>query len=108
MADDDSTVRQRKAKAAPEKEASPEKPAKKQAAEEDDYTPWLDILRVLSFVFVASCGLSYLISSGETWFWGMKNPPNYLQASWWKRQWVSYAHHTPLYLTTPPLPPFLT
>lgn len=85
MADPAPSVRQRK----PEPVLEDEKPRvskpKKQKTEDDDpYTPWVDILRVLTFLFVASCGLSYLISSGETWFWGMKNPPNYLRSAWWK------------------------
>jgi hypothetical protein len=49
---------------------------------------YLDIFRVLTFLFLASCGLSYLISGGETFFWGMSNPPKYLQADWWKKQFV--------------------
>jgi predicted heme/steroid binding protein len=56
--------------------------------DEDAYSPWLDVLRVLTFLFVASCGLSYLISSGETFFWGMKNPPNYLRKDWWETKIV--------------------
>jgi len=56
--------------------------------DEDDYSPWVDILRVLSFLFFASCGVSYLVSGGETFFWGMKNPPKYLQKQYWAAQWV--------------------
>jgi hypothetical protein len=48
----------------------------------------LDILRVVTFLALASCGLSYLISNGETFTWGMSKPPNYLRADWWKRQFV--------------------
>ncbi|KAH7040709.1 uncharacterized protein B0I36DRAFT_260107 [Microdochium trichocladiopsis] len=62
--------------------------------DEDSYSPWLDILRVLSFLFLASCGLSYLVSGGETFFWGMKNPPKYLQKQYWAAQWAG-----PTYLT---------
>jgi predicted heme/steroid binding protein len=54
--------------------------------DEDDYTPWVDILRVLSFLLVASCGLSYLISGGDSFFWGLRHPPKYLQTDWWKSQ----------------------
>lgn len=54
--------------------------------DEDDYTPWLDILRVVTFLFIASCTLSYVVSSGESFFWGMKNKPNYLKVDWWKVQ----------------------
>jgi hypothetical protein len=70
---------------------APEKKPKEQVEVEDAYSPWVDVLRVITFLFVASCGLSYLISGGETWFWGMKNPPNYLQTEWWKAQFVSVA-----------------
>ncbi|KAL2755457.1 hypothetical protein ACRALDRAFT_2105582 [Sodiomyces alcalophilus JCM 7366] len=55
-------------------------------AEEDDepYSPWVDILRVLSFLLLASCGLSYLISGGESWTWGFDNKPRYLRLGYWK------------------------
>jgi hypothetical protein len=65
-------------------------PRKSRTSEEDAYSPWVDILRVLTFLLVASCGLSYLVSSGESWFWGMKNPPKYISAQWWKSQLVSH------------------
>ncbi|CAK7262842.1 hypothetical protein SEPCBS119000_000192 [Sporothrix epigloea] len=55
--------------------------------EEDDYSPYLDILRVLTFLLLASCGLSYLVSGGESYFWGMKQRPDYLKLSWWKMQY---------------------
>jgi hypothetical protein len=64
---------------------------KPKAQTEDVYSPWVDILRVLTFLLLASCALSYLVSSGESWFWGMKNPPKYLRAQWWKSQFVSRA-----------------
>ncbi|KAG5925030.1 hypothetical protein E4U42_004481 [Claviceps africana] len=63
-------------------------------AEQDDYTPWVDVLRVLSFLLVASCGLSYMISGGESLFWGLKNKPAYLRPDWWKAQL-----NGPIYLT---------
>ncbi|KAF7559205.1 hypothetical protein G7046_g4950 [Stylonectria norvegica] len=52
----------------------------------DDYTPWVDVLRVLTFLFIASCGLSYVISGGEAWFWGMKNKPVYMKVDYWKEK----------------------
>lgn len=61
---------------------------KQKLAEEDAYSPVVDIFRVLTFLVLASCGLSYLISGGETWTWGMKNPPKYLQKAWWESQLV--------------------
>lgn len=83
----DSEVRQRK----PAGEKQPEeKKARSKAQAEDDNSSRLDILRVLTFLFVASCGLSYVISSGESLFWGMKDKPYYLQTSWWQSKLVSY------------------
>ncbi|KAI0399220.1 putative heme binding protein [Xylaria palmicola] len=69
-------------------------PEEKLADEDDDYSPWVDVLRVISFLIFASCALSYLVSSGETFTWGMKHPPKYLQADWWKAKFRG-----PLYLT---------
>jgi hypothetical protein len=63
---------------------------KKRIEEEDAYSPFVDVFRVITFLFLASCALSYLISSGETFFWGMKNPPNYLKAEWWKTKLVCH------------------
>ncbi|KAI0392506.1 putative heme binding protein [Xylariaceae sp. FL0594] len=62
--------------------------------EDDKYSPWLDVLRVASFLIFASCALSYLISSGETFTWGMKHPPKYLQKDWWASKL-----NGPIYLT---------
>ncbi|KXJ97183.1 hypothetical protein Micbo1qcDRAFT_6046 [Microdochium bolleyi] len=76
----------------------PQKKKKKTAAQaeddEDSYTVWVDVLRVISFLFVASCGLSYLVSGGETFFWGMKDPPKYIQKQYWTAKWAG-----PTYLT---------
>lgn len=105
MANPTPSVRQRKPLATAEEpttptttkdattEASGTKTSKsrKHLESEDAYSPWVDVLRVVTFLVLASCGLSYLISGGETWFWGMKNPPNYLQVGWWKSQLVSTA-----------------
>ncbi len=70
--------------------------AKQKVDDEDASSTWVDALRVLTFLFLASCGLSYLISGGETLFWGMKNPPNYLRAEWWKLQIVRSQLSLPL------------
>ncbi|KAI0142345.1 cytochrome b5 [Hypoxylon sp. NC0597] len=75
------------------------KPKRKQSAkelinEEEAYSPWLDVLRVLSFLIVASCGLSYLISGGESFTWNLRTPPKYMQLDWWKAQLRG-----PIYLT---------
>ncbi|KIH90805.1 heme steroid-binding protein domain protein [Sporothrix brasiliensis 5110] len=60
--------------------------------EEDEYSPYLDIFRVLTFLLLASCGLSYLVSGGESFLWGMQHRPNYLKLSWWKMQYVGGDH----------------
>lgn len=64
------------------------------AIKEDVYSPVLDVFRVLTFLILASCGLSYLISSGESYTWGLKNPPKHLQKDWWTSQLRG-----PIYLT---------
>ncbi|KAK1772775.1 cytochrome b5 [Phialemonium atrogriseum] len=105
MAQSPPSVRQRKPQETPVEAPEPElrkvrKPGKK-LDDEDAYSPYLDIFRVLTFLFLASCGLSYLVSGGETWSWGMKNPPKYLQTTWWKSQLRG-----PLYLTPTELAEF--
>ncbi|KAI1496408.1 putative heme binding protein [Biscogniauxia marginata] len=76
--------------------SSKAKPTPKQRVhdEDDSYSPWLDVLRVLSFLALASCGLSYLISGGESFTWGLRHTPKYVQLEWWKSQLRG-----PLYLT---------
>ena len=100
------SVRQRKGKQPPKKETEPfdaeesateeEVPSQEPASvkqridaeETDRFTIFLDVLRVITFLFAASCALSYLVSNGETFFWGMQHPPKYLQTKWWKSQLV--------------------
>jgi len=69
-------------------EKKPPSPKERVQEEDESTSVWVDVLRVITFLFLASCGLSYLISAGETYFWGMKNPPNYLTTRWWKLQIV--------------------
>ncbi|UKZ77260.1 hypothetical protein TrVFT333_004980 [Trichoderma virens FT-333] len=88
----DSELRQRKQQDA--KPAKTKSSSKSRVDEEDAYSPWLDTLRVISFLFVASCALSYWISNGESFFWGMRNKPHYLRVDWWKAQIQG-----PIYLT---------
>ena len=115
MADADASVRRRKPEpksATPEAvESEDEKPkpqppkkAKKKSTknrldDDESYSTFslcLDIFRVLTFLFLASCGLSYLVSSGETFFWGMSDPPKYLKADWWAKQFVPPPSSAPL------------
>ncbi|KAI1373787.1 cytochrome b5 [Hypoxylon crocopeplum] len=77
------------------KPKSKSKPSLKERVDDDEaYSPWIDILRVLSFLIVASCGLSYLISGGESFTWSLRAPPKYMQLGWWKSQLRG-----PIYLT---------
>lgn len=115
MADSEASVRRRKPEpksaapavaettpieSEPETYVEKKRPApKKRIDEEDAYTPYVDIFRVITFLFLASCGLSYLISSGETFTWGMKNPPNYLKVDWWKTKLRGPVYLTPLELS---------
>ncbi|KAK4197083.1 hypothetical protein QBC40DRAFT_207891 [Triangularia verruculosa] len=105
---------------AKKKEQLPKKPkskTKKSKASEDadEYDGWniaLDIARVISFLFLASCGLSYLVSNGETFFWGMKNPPKYLTKAYYKELIQGPVYLTPSELalydgTNPDLPIYL-
>jgi hypothetical protein len=62
----------------------------------------LDIFRVLTFLVLAYFGLSYLVSSGETYSWGITDAPKYLKTDWWMKQLVRPAP-SPL-----PLPCFHT
>lgn len=66
-----------------------QKPSTRERISDDEsYSPWVDVLRVISFLVVASCALSYLVSGGETFTWNMKAPPKYMQLDWWKAQFV--------------------
>lgn len=86
----DSELRQRKPQDAeePVQVSKAKKSTKSKISETDDEPVWVDVLRVLSFLFVASCALSYWISNGDSFFWGMKNKPNYLRVDYWKAQMV--------------------
>jgi len=63
---------------------------KERLDDEDASSPLVDVFRVLTFLLLASCGLSYVISSGESFFWGMQNPPSYLKVDWWKTKLVCF------------------
>ena len=95
MSDSEPSVRQRKPKGnesvpkdGPEPSEKPKKSKRTNYDEDDPWSPYIDVLRVLTFLFMASCGLSYLVTSGESWFWTMKNPPAYLRTDWWKTKIV--------------------
>lgn len=92
--DSDPTIRQRK----PEKETETEDvahspaapPAKKNKKIRDvdanTESRWIDVARTLTLLFAISCGLSYLVSSGESFFWN--TPPKYLSREFWQSQFV--------------------
>lgn len=65
------------------------KKSKKVDTDEVEYgNPWVDVLRVLSFLLFVSCGASYLVSGGESFFWTMEVPPKYLRLETWKGLYV--------------------
>jgi hypothetical protein len=76
--------------------------AKVRVDEEDEYSPWVDVLRVLTFLLLASCGLSYVVTGGESWVWGGVKLPQYARLAYWKAQLVSSAP------TMTRLPPSIT
>lgn len=82
----DSELRQRKAQVDKPVDAEPKK-SRAIDADNDD-SPWVDILRVLSFLVVASFGLSYVVTGGSSWTWGGVQLPEYMRADWWKEQLV--------------------
>lgn len=93
MAAESENVRQRKPErgtTGPSQE-QPTKGKKKGKAGDDEVeyeNRWVDFARVVTFLLFASCGLSYLVSSGESFFWNMKAPPKYMRLEWWKSQIV--------------------
>jgi predicted heme/steroid binding protein len=89
----DAQLRQRKPVKADDKPQSKTRSSADVDAEEA-YSPWVDVLRVLTFLILASCGLSYAVTSGKSLVWGGFQPPDYLKPSWWKLQLQG-----PLYLT---------
>ncbi|KAI1388702.1 cytochrome b5 [Hypoxylon trugodes] len=91
----ESEVREEQKKAKSKSKSRPKRKGASELIDDDEsYSPWLDILRVLSFLVVASCGLSYLVSGGESFTWNLRAPPKYLQVDWWKAQLKG-----PIYLT---------
>lgn len=83
----DSQLRQRKPVKADDK-SEPKTRSSTDVDTEEAYSPWVDVLRVLTFLILASCGLSWTITSGKSLVWGGVQPPNYLRPSWWKLQLV--------------------
>ncbi|UZP41993.1 hypothetical protein NXS19_009809 [Fusarium pseudograminearum] len=110
---DESTLRQRKPQpkndsasevsqpSTPTKKGKKGKKTSSSKADQDDtwdgYSPYVDILRVISFLFVASMGLSYVISGGESYWWGHKNKP----------EWMTQKFYQELILGPPP-PTYMT
>ncbi|KAI6784285.1 Membrane steroid-binding protein-like protein [Emericellopsis cladophorae] len=89
----DSELRQRKAKAEPEHT----KPSSihDDAHDDDKASFYLDILRVLSFIIVASCGLSYVVTGGSSWTWGGVQLPEYARTVYWKERLSGPMYMTP-------------
>lgn len=77
---------------------SKKKSAQDRLDEDESYSSlYLDIFRVLTFLVLASCGLSYLVSYGESFSWGMPASPKYLKVDWWKKQFVRRPRPRPLH-----------
>ncbi|KAM0282937.1 hypothetical protein ACHAQH_002748 [Verticillium albo-atrum] len=79
---------------------------------DDAFSPLIDVLRVISFIAVASCALSYVVSGGESWTWGFNDKPWYVRPSYWKLRWNGPIYLTPAELaaydgTTPDTPIYL-
>ncbi|CAI6096991.1 hypothetical protein V2G26_016030 [Clonostachys chloroleuca] len=94
----DSEVRKRKTKT----DESEKKSKVYKTTDVDDETSsnkWLDALRGLTFLLLASCALSYMISSGNSFMWGKR--PHYLTVDYWKAQLKG-----PIYLTPEELAAF--
>jgi hypothetical protein len=94
---DESTLRQRKPQPKNETDSevsqpsTPTKKHKKRSSDKvdredpwDGYSPYVDVLRVISFIVVASMGLSYVISGGESFWWGHKNKPEWMTQKFYK------------------------
>ncbi|KAF4962033.1 hypothetical protein FSARC_9866 [Fusarium sarcochroum] len=94
---DESTLRQRKPQPKNESDSelsepsTPTKKGKKRSSADidqedhwDGYSPFLDVFRVITFVIVASMGLSYVISGGESFWWGHKNKPEWMTQKYYK------------------------
>lgn len=56
--------------------------------EDNDYSPWVDVLRVLTFLLLVSTALSYLVSGGDSFTWGLKRTPKYLNKEYWAEKFV--------------------
>ncbi|KAL5593962.1 uncharacterized protein BROUX77_007309 [Berkeleyomyces rouxiae] len=61
----------------------------------------LDIFRVLTFLLLASCGLSYVTSGGKSMFWSTQARPKYLKLNYWQSRLSG-----PIYLTPAELAAF--
>lgn len=88
--DSDPSVRQRKPEKGTENVTSSETPASKgtKAKKVAQESVWVDVARTLTLLFALSCGLSYLVSSGDSFFWSLKVPPKYMRLEWWQSQLV--------------------
>ncbi|EAQ84139.1 hypothetical protein CHGG_10543 [Chaetomium globosum CBS 148.51] len=73
---------------------SKKKSTKDRLDDDESTSHVLDIFRVLTFLVLAYFGLSYLISNGETYTWGVTNGSKYLKTDWWMKQLRG-----PIYLT---------
>ncbi|KFA63741.1 hypothetical protein S40285_01959 [Stachybotrys chlorohalonatus IBT 40285] len=96
----DDNLRQRKAEAKQQdsddgNSAAVKAASKVEEEDKDPYSPWLDILRVITFIFVASWVLSIMFTGGESGYWGIKEKPRYMRLDWWRNQIKGPTYMTP-------------
>lgn len=79
---------------------SKKKSTKDRLDDDESTSHVLDIFRVLTFLVLAYFGLSYLISNGETYTWGVTNGSKYLKTDWWMKQLVRPFPSPPIHITS--------
>ncbi|KAK4141988.1 cytochrome b5-like heme/steroid binding domain-containing protein [Dichotomopilus funicola] len=103
---EEASARRRKPEPVESQDASsPEKPkqksTKQKVKDSESYSSHvLDAFRVLTFLVLAYIGLSYLVSSGDTYSWGFPTAPRYLKTDWWLKQLRGPLYLTPSELAT--------
>ncbi|KKA27836.1 hypothetical protein TD95_003900 [Thielaviopsis punctulata] len=104
----ESNLRQRKPVASPSSDSDSvpllEKKTVQQRIKDEDATTTssliVDGLRILTFLILASCTLSYLTSGGRSMFWTAHTVPRYLTVKYWKAQFAAPIYLTPAELAT--------
>lgn len=94
----DPSVRQRKPEKGTENVTTSETPGSKgtKAKKVAKESVWVDVARTLTLLLFLSCGLSYLVSSGDSFFWSLKVPPKYMRLEWWQSHLVRTQYTQPI------------